>query len=73
MAKDERTCYQLASILDRSLSTIYRKGLKILVKQGYVERGELVKRIRRWKITKNGLEILKLPPTIALEILRKVP
>jgi hypothetical protein len=73
LAKDERTCYQLATILDRSLSTIYRKGLKILVKQGYVERGELIKRVRIWKITKKGLEILKLSPTTALEILRKIP
>jgi len=73
LAKKEKTCYQLADILDRSPSTILRCGLKILAKQRYVERGELVKRIRIWKITKNGLEILQLPPTTALEILRKVP
>jgi DNA-binding transcriptional ArsR family regulator len=73
LAKNKRTCCDLADALDRSVSTIYRRGLKILVKQGYVERGELVKRVRIWKITKNGLEILKLPPTTALEILRKVP
>jgi DNA-binding transcriptional ArsR family regulator len=73
LAENERTSYELAKILDKSPSTILRQGFKILVKQDYAERGELVKRVRIWKITKKGLEILKLPPTTALEILRKKP
>jgi hypothetical protein len=73
LARSEGTCYQLADVLDRTPSTILRCGLKILVKQGYAERGKVVKRVRIWRITKKGLEILKLPPTTALEILRKVP
>jgi hypothetical protein len=68
LAGGPKTRQELGRLLNRSPDTIKTEALYILEKQGLVERGEIEKRTRLWRITREGFEFLESKD--ALERLR---